>query len=249
VGRTSSVLAALLLLILLVYYEVSADLWRQGTWGDVAWLGLVLIPAVFALVAFAVPLQYSRRTVAAGIGFALLAVVLTVAHADVLANFARLGATTFLGFWFLGFFETLGWVVLVAAIIPWVDAYSVWRGPTKTILAHHEHVFSVLSFAFPVPGRHDAANLGLPDLFFFALFLAAAARYGLRFRSTWVCLVASLGVTIALTVWWNVGGLPALPGIALGFLVPNADLLRRRLRPRAPGKGSVEAPGGAAGDR
>jgi hypothetical protein len=204
---------------------------------------------VFALVAFAVPLQYSRRTVASGIGFALLAVVLTVAHADVLANFARLGATTFLGFWFLGFFETLGWVVLVAAIIPWVDAYSVWRGPTKTILAHHEHVFSVLSFAFPVPGRHDAANLGLPDLFFFALFLAAAARYGLRFRSTWVCLVASLGVTIALTVWWNVGGLPALPGIALGFLVPNADLLRRRLRPRAPGKGSVEAPGGAAGDR
>ena len=32
------------------------------------------------------------------------------------------------------------------------------------------------------------------------------------------------------TTWWNVNGLPALPGISLGFLLPNADLLRQRLR-------------------
>ncbi len=70
--------------------------------------------------------------------------------------------------------------MLVALVIPWVDAYSVWRGPTKQIVEHHEHVFTVLSFAFPVPGEHAAANLGVPDLLFFALFLAAAARFGLR---------------------------------------------------------------------
>jgi hypothetical protein len=92
-------------------------------------------------------------------------------------------------------------------------------------------VFSVLSFAFPVPGEHAAAQLGVPDLLFFALFLAAAARFGLRVLPTFVCLVAFLGATIALTVWWNLNGLPALPGIALGFLLPNGDLLwaqRRR---------------------
>ena len=110
----------------------------------------------------------------------MLAAVLTFAHFDVWANFARLGATTFLGWWFLGYFETVAWVVLVACIIPWVDAYSVWRGPTKEIVAHHEHVFSVLSFAFPVPGEPAAANLGVPDLLFFALFLGAADRFGLR---------------------------------------------------------------------
>ena len=65
--------------------------------------------------------------------------------------------------------------MLVASIIPWVDAYSVWRGPTKQIVEHHEHVFTVLSFAFPVPGEHAAANLGVPDLLFFALFLGAAS--------------------------------------------------------------------------
>jgi hypothetical protein len=33
------------------------------------------------------------------------------------------------------------------------------------------------------------------------------------------------------TALFDISGLPALPGIALGFLVPNADLLWRRLRP------------------
>ena len=54
------------------------------------------------------------------------------------------------------------------------------RGPTNQIVKHHQHVFTTFSFAFPVPGEHAAANLGLPDLLFFALFLAAAARFGLR---------------------------------------------------------------------
>jgi hypothetical protein len=231
VGRASALLAPAALLVgLLVYYEVSPHLWHEGTWGDVAWIGLVMMPLVFALVWFALPFRDANWAGYVGGGFALLAVILTALSVDILANFARLGATTFLAFWFLGFFETLGWVVLVAAIIPWVDAYSVWRGPTKTIVTHHEHVFTVLSFAFPVPGRHDGANLGIPDLFFFALFLAAAARFHLRVGWTWVGLVLSLAATIALTVWWDVNGLPALPGIALGFLLPNADLIWRRLR-------------------
>ena len=72
-----------------------------------------------------------------GLAFAVLAAVLTYADVDVFANFARLGACTLLGWWFLGYFETVSWVVLVAAIIPWVDAYSVWRGPTKQIVEHH----------------------------------------------------------------------------------------------------------------
>ena len=219
-----------LFVALVVYYEVAPDLWQASVWWDVAWLAFVLIPAVFGLVLLALPLRDAPGLLPVGLSFAALAVVLTIADADVFANFARLGACTFIGWWFLGYFEAVSWVVLVAAIIPWVDADSVWRGPTKEIVEHHENVFTVLSFAFPVPGEHAAANLGVPDLLFFALFLAAAARFGLRIYATWVCLVASLGLTIAATVWWDLNGLPALPGLALGFLVPNADLLWRRLR-------------------
>jgi len=237
VGRPASVLRGArpaaglgLLVLLLVYYEVAPDLWHASVWWDVAWIGAVLMPAVFGLVLIALPLREARGLLPVGVAFAVLAAVLTYADVDVFANFARLGACTLIGWWFLGYFETISWVVLVAAIIPWVDAYSVWRGPTKQIVEHHANVFGVLSFAFPVPGEHAAANLGLPDLLLFALFLAAAARFGLRVYWTWVTLVAALGLTIAATVWWDLNGLPALPGIALGFLLPNADLLWGRWR-------------------
>ena len=248
-GSRRPLAAAGLALVVLAYYETSTHLWNAGIWADVTWLALVVIPGVLALVWLALPLRDARWAIWAGLGLALLAVVLTVAHADVFANFARLGAATFIAFWFLGFFDTLGWVVLVSSIIPWVDAYSVWRGPTKSIVAHHAHVFTVLSFAFPVPGEHEAANLGMPDIFFFALFLAASARFGLRVGWTWLCLVAALGGTIALTVWWDVSGLPALPAITLGFLAPNADLIWRRLRGQAgPGDRPNVALGRAAND-
>ena len=227
-GRFAALLGLWLLLVL--YYEVAPHLWRASVWWDVAWLGCVLMPAVFGLVLLALPIREWRGLLPVGVTFALLAAVLTFADIDVFANFARLGACTLIGWWFLGYFETVSWVVLVASIIPWVDAYSVWRGPTKQIVEHHANVFGVLSFAFPVPGEHAAANLGVPDLLFFALFLAASARFGLRVYATWVCLVAALGLTIAATVWWDLNGLPALPAIALGFLVPNADLLWTRLR-------------------
>jgi hypothetical protein len=247
VGRSTALLG--LFALLLVYYEVAPRLWHAGTWWDVAWLACVLLPAVFALDLLALPLRDARGLFAVGIAFALLAVVLTIADANVFANFARLGACTLLGWWFLGYFEDVSWVVLVAFIIPWVDAYSVWRGPTKSITTNHPHVFEVLSFAFPVPGQHAAANLGVPDMLFFALFLAAAARFGLRVYPTWVALVAGLGLTIAATVWWDLSGLPALPALAAGFLAPNADLLWRRLR-RQPGLGERAdvAVGGPADD-
>jgi hypothetical protein len=234
VGRASALLGAALLAALLVYYWTHQYWFDLSLWGDVAWIALVLMPAVFALVLLALPLRRQPRLLAAGLAFAVVSAVLTIAHIEVLANFSRLAAMTLLGWWFLRLFEALSWIVLVACVIPWVDAYSVWRGPTKEIVTHHAHVFSVLSFAFPVPGQNEAANLGMPDLLFFALFLGAAARFELRVYWTWVCLVAALGGTIALTVWLNLSGLPALPGIAIGFLIPNLDLLWRQLRRPSP---------------
>jgi len=90
----------------------------------------------------------------------------------------------------------------------------------------------VLSVAFVVPSQPGGAKLGLPDLLFFALYLGAAARWGLRVGCTWVCLTASIGATMALATWLDVGGLPALPLLSLGFLLPNADLCWRAVRDR-----------------
>jgi hypothetical protein len=45
-------------------------------------------------------------------------------------------------------------------------------------------------------------------------------------------MTALLGLTLVLTAYTDVAGLPALPAICLGFLLPNADLLWRALRAR-----------------
>ncbi len=238
-GRASAVLGparlaafGVLAVALGLYYRFHESLPNTSTWGDVAFLSFLLMPAVLALVYLALPLRAARELelLFVAVAFAILAVVLHAADLDTLADFAKLGAMMFAAFWFLNFFEALSWVVLVACIVPWVDAYSVWRGPTNHIVHNHRQVFSTLSFAFPVPGEASAANLGLPDLLFFSLYLAAAARFGLRVFATWVLLVASFGATIAIAIAWNKPGLPALPLLSLGFVLANGDLLWQRLR-------------------
>src|SRR5581483_812297 len=118
----------------------------------------------------------------------------------------------------------------VAAIIPFVDAVSVWRGPTHAITTHHFEVYTSVSIAFLVPGG-GAAYLGPPDVLFYALFLAAAARWRLRVGRTWLAETGMYAFTIVLANAIDVSGLPALPFLSFGFLVANADLLWRRLRP------------------
>ena len=230
-GRTSTVLAVGTLCVVLgAYYLWSESLPNLSLWAEVAVLTFLVIPAVFALVYFALPLRRARHLLASGVAVALLAAGLEIIGLDVLANFAKLAAVTLIAFWFLTYFETAAWVVVVALIIPWVDAISVWRGPTKHIVTHQRELFTTFSFAFPVPGEENTAQLGLPDLMFFALFLAATDRWGLRTKLTWLAMTLSFGATLALTVAFEIAGLPALPLLSLGFLLPNADILWRRVR-------------------
>ena len=205
------------------YYAVDS-VPALSDWWDVVLLSCVLIPAVFSFDLIVLPLSKAKGLFPLSVALGVLAVLATLAHLEVLANFSKLAAVTFFAFWFLRFFEELVLLVIVALIIPWVDAYSVFRGPTGHIVSKHPHVFTNLSFAFPLPDG-QTARLGLPDLLFFALFLAAAYRFRLRVGWTWFGMVAFLGGTVALAQWTTLSGLPALPAISLGFLLPNVDLL------------------------
>ena len=235
VGRASPLLRrgaafAALLALLLAYYELRHLLTTPRLWIQAVVIACVVIPAVFALIWLALPLWSSRYMLPAALVLGAVALGCELAHFYRVSNFAKFGAYAALGFWFLRWFETAAWVVLVAVIIPWVDAYSVWRGPTKHILAHQQQLFGYFSFAFPIPGEHASAQLGLPDLMFFAVFLAASARFRLRPGWTWLAMTASFGTTMALVVAFDLTGLPALPLLSIAFLAPNADLLWRRLR-------------------
>jgi hypothetical protein len=163
--------------------------------------------------------------------FLIAAVVTWRADVHLASNFAKLGAYTCGGWLFLSLFEELSWVVIVAAIIPFVDAFSVAAGPTKDIVNHHAEVYSAVAVAFVAPGG-AAAGLGPPDILFFALFLATTVRWQLRPGWTWLAMTGMYSLTLVLANATDVSGLPALPFLSVGFLLANCDLLWRRFRPQ-----------------
>jgi hypothetical protein len=199
---------------------------------DLALIAIVLIPAAFVPAWLLLPVRDAPRLLLAALVLVALAVVLDLAGLGAAFNVTKIVALTFLGFWFLRLFEALSWVVLVAAAIPWADIISVYRGPTREVVEERPGVFERIAVEFSIPGESDAARIGPPDVFFFAFFLAAAARFGLRPAATWLGMLCGLGVTLLATDVLDVNGLPALPGIALGFVIPNGDLLWRALRNR-----------------
>ncbi|HEY7707305.1 MAG TPA: hypothetical protein VH968_09085 [Gaiellaceae bacterium] len=212
------------------YYAAHEHVVDLSKWWDIAFLALCLIPAVFALVYLVLPFRESHGLMLLALALLVLVVLLELAELESLSSFAKLALMTTIGFWFLEYFESVLWVALVALLIPWIDAVSVWRGPTGHIVEEKPSIFDRIAFEFPHPGEPSAALLGPPDILFFALFLAAAARWRLRVWWTFVALVLSLGVTLVIGVVWESAGLPALPGLALGFLIPNADLLWREFQ-------------------
>ena len=231
----------------LALYTAGADrLWDGGLWPDLAFLTLVLFPATFAVIWLVLPLRDHPATLPLGLTSAVAAVLFHLLELDVLNNLAKLFALVLVGFWFLSWFENVMWAALIAVIIPWVDAISVWRGPTEHVVEERPELFDAVSVAFRVPGEDATANLGPPDILFFALFLAAADRFALRVVWTWLAMTALLGATLVLTATTDVAGLPALPAICIGFLLPNADILWAALRRRGRAPGRVYGRG--AGD-
>ncbi|HJU48136.1 MAG TPA: hypothetical protein VJ689_08390 [Gaiellaceae bacterium] len=216
------------------YAETLPDL---GTWGDVAFVAGILIPATFATVWLLLPVARARGLIPVTLALAVLALVFDLAGANALFNVTKLVAFAFAGFVFLELFQELSWVVLVAFLIPWVDALSVWRGPTNVVVEEKPGIFEKIAISFSLPGEDAGAALGPPDVLFFALFLATAARFRLRVAATWIAMTGLLSLTLVLTVALDLNGLPALPAIALGFLFANADLLWRGLRRREPQAG------------
>jgi hypothetical protein len=231
-SRRGSAALAALLAGLVLYDALAGELPNRGLSWDTAVLSLVLIPATCAIVWLLLPLARARGLLLVGLAAAVLAFAFYVAGIGSLFNVTKVVALAFLGFWFLTLFQDLAWVTLVAAIIPWVDAASVWRGPTEYVVNEQPGLFERVSVGFRVPGEDATANLGPPDVLFFALFLATAARFQLRTTVTAIAMTALLSLTLVLTVVFDLTGLPALPAVCLGFLLPNADLIWQRLRPR-----------------
>ena len=231
--RRAAALAAVL--AALIAWDAGAGvLPNVGLWPDVLIAAFIVLPVTFAVPWLVLPVAPSRAAAVLALISIALSVVFYFAGIGSLFNVSKLLALTAIGFLFVQAFEALSWVVLIAVIIPWVDALSVWRGPTNYVVSEKPGLFERISIAFRLPGENGSANIGPPDILFFALFLAAASRFGLRVGWTWLSMVGLLSLTLILTAVFDISGLPALPAIAFGFLLPNADLLWQRWRTRTP---------------
>jgi hypothetical protein len=214
------------------WFLIAPHVGRIGLWPAIVLVSVVIIPATLLLVLLALPIWDRRWLIVAVVVLAVVALLCTIADLGLAANFAKLWAAVFAGWAFVRLFERLSWVVLVAFVIPLVDIISVWKGPTHTITQHHFGVYTAVAIAFLVPGG-GAAYLGPPDILFYALFLAAAARWNLRVVWTWLATTFMYGLIVIIATAAEVGGLPALPFLSFGFLAANADLIWRAMRPSA----------------
>jgi hypothetical protein len=221
-----------LLAALAVYGAVAEELPELAARADLAVVALLVLPAFMSVVWLALPLAEIRRPhlLVAAAGLAALGwVLLDLTGADSAANIFKFGSFVLAGLWFVALFEELWWVTLVAVLVPWMDVWSVAFGPTRYVVEEQPGFFEQISVAFAVPDG-GSVNLGPPDVIFFALFLATAARFHLRLGWTWLGMTGLLALTLVLVWEWDVFGLPALPAVCLGFLVPNADVLWRNIR-------------------
>jgi hypothetical protein len=215
-----------------VWGTVAADLPALPEGAAVAVAALVVLPAFTLAIWLALPLALSPAhwlLVAAAAAGALW-VLFYFVDFEIASNISKLSCFVLVGLWFLSLFEFLWWLSLVALLVPWVDIWSVAFGPTRYVTEEQPQFFDSVSIALHVPGQTATANIGPPDIVFFALFLAATQRWHLRIAWTWICMTGFLSLTLVLVWALDSSGLPALPAVCLGFLLPNLDLLWRDAR-------------------
>lgn len=217
------------------WYVVFSHFRVLGVWTALAIVAAGVMPGMLGLLFITLPLSRLRWSalVGAALALALVAFACSETGQGLAGNFAKFWAAAFAGWAFLYLFSDVGLVVLIAAIIPIVDAISVFTpgAPTHEIIAKHPAVYSDVAVAFPAT-RLQVAGLGPPDILFYSLFLGATLRWRLRPGWTWLAMTGMYSLTIVLTTAVHTNGLPALPFLSAGFLAANGDLLWKSLRAR-----------------
>ncbi len=175
-----------------------------------------------------------------GVLFALLAspeavengsgVLLSFALA--LANLFRILAAASVGISLARYVGSVGVVMLIVAVAVVSDLFSVFAGPTRALVEEDSPVLDLLLLVFPTFGSALGFGLGVSDFIFLALFAAASRSLNLRYPATLLCtcFATFLAVTAGLLLERP---LPALPFIAIAFVLVNGDLALASLTRRS----------------
>jgi hypothetical protein len=148
-----------------------------------------------------------------------------------IANLSRILAAACLGIALSRYITSVGVVLIIVFAAVASDLFSVFAGPTRVLVQEGSPVLDGLLLVFPTFGSALGFGLGLSDFIFLALFAAASRFLDLRYAASLlgICFAAFLAVTAGLLLERP---LPALPFIAVAFVLVNADLIVASLAKR-----------------
>jgi hypothetical protein len=235
-ARAAFALAVIYLLLLLVASHLPAP---GGVWAAAAGVLVFLyFPMAIIYHGVRIPLRWGVEVVA---GLISIGVWLAFTGLEQEGNaslivparsVALLSACLFFGMFVSRIIRDRNLLLPACLMAAAADILSVGWGFTGQALQEAPGLVAKLSVAVPEVGRPpEAAAAGFPllaimgvgDLFFLALFFAAAARHGLALRRTFCYVFPLVVVAMVLTVTdllpWE--GVPGLPFICAGFLVAN----------------------------
>jgi hypothetical protein len=147
------------------------------------------------------------------------------------ADLSRILAAACVGIALARYITSVGVVLIIVFAAIASDLFSVFAGPTRVLVQENSPVLDGLLLVFPTFGSALGFGLGVSDFIFLALFAAAGRFLNLRYVATLlgVCFSAFLAVTAGLLLERP---LPALPFIAIAFVLVNADLIVASLTQR-----------------
>lgn len=188
-------------------------------------LGLIAVCAISSGLAFLMNLRHllllltlSAGLVAAG-GLAL--------EWTAVESLAKVVFATSAGLWIALMLTSISQVLLISMLIILVDIWSVFLGPTKKMVESGGPWIDYLTINLPVFGADAASRLGASDIIFYALFIGCTLIWRLRRITTALALNISFIATMMVGVTLGIG-VPALPLLAVFFLLANGDLLYMR---------------------
>lgn len=141
-----------------------------------------------------------------------------------LADLFRILAAASVGISLARYVGSVGVILLIVAVATASDLFSVFAGPTRMLVEEDSPVLDVLVLVFPTFGSVLGFGLGVSDFIFLALFAAASRFLNLRYVATLlgICFATFLAMTAGLLLERP---LPALPFIAIAFVLVNADII------------------------
>jgi len=157
------------------------------------------------------------------VGAGLLSGALNAGHIGAAANVPEALLAASVGLLFALWLHVPAVAIAVPVFVGAIDVWSVASGPTSRLLEGGPESADALSFDMPAWGHMGSAGqLGVSDAVFLSMFAAWAMHFGFRRTATIFGLILGLIGSLVLSIVLD-RAIPALPLIAIGYLLPNID--------------------------